>query len=448
VLAAAGLGWAFMGGGLTTLVSGTPTAEPQLQTATARVGGLRVSISGAGTLTAFRTVDLAFPTAGTLAEVPIALGDTVSSGQILARLADLEALEAALADAELTLLNAQKECSDLRLNAPVTLAQAYQDYISAQGAYADALYASRKTDYARCSKEVNTRNAESLRVATESLENTLTGSAEWIEARSLFDTALANYDYCITYTESEKVSSNASLDLAKSALDLAELTYNSLKTGSGLDLQELALCDASERSAGFAREQAQLNLEGASLVAPMDGVVTYLASGAGMRAGTDTFITLSDVSQAMVEVQVDEEDLGSFQPGKPVEVVFDALPDEVFHGTLLQVEPELAVSEMVSTLKGLAQLDDAAAERLRRLPLGLNASVEVIAEEVQDVVLVPVEALRDLGDGQYAVFVLDAAGSPRLRVVEVGIRDISFAEIKSGLEAGEIVSTGLVAAGS
>jgi hypothetical protein len=54
---------------------------------------------------------------------------------------------------------------------------------------------------------------------------------------------------------------------------------------------------------------------------------------------------------------------------------------------------------------------------------------------------VPVEALRDLGEGEYAVFVV-VDGEPVLRVVEVGLVDITSAEILSGLEAGEVVSTG------
>ncbi|GAB4505630.1 MAG: hypothetical protein Fur0043_26270 [Anaerolineales bacterium] len=34
-------------------------------------------------------------------------------------------------------------------------------------------------------------------------------------------------------------------------------------------------------------------------------------------------------------------------------------------------------------------------------------------------------------------------GSPCLRVVEVGIQDLLYAEIKSGLQVGEVVTTGI-----
>ncbi len=57
--------------------------------------------------------------------------------------------------------------------------------------------------------------------------------------------------------------------------------------------------------------------------------------------------------------------------------------------------------------------------------------------------MVPVEALRELAPGQYAVFIM-VDGEPTLRVVEVGLIDFTSAEIVSGLEKGDVVSTGIV----
>jgi len=54
-----------------------------------------------------------------------------------------------------------------------------------------------------------------------------------------------------------------------------------------------------------------------------------------------------------------------------------------------------------------------------------------------------VEAVRELSPDEYGVFVVED-DEPRLRVVEVGLMDFTSAEIISGLEAGEIVTTGIV----
>ena len=72
----------------------------------------------------------------------------------------------------------------------------------------------------------------------------------------------------------------------------------------------------------------------------------------------------------------------------------------------------------------------------------MNVEVEVVAGEAQNALLVPVQALRELGEDQYAVFVVDADGELELRPVEVGLQDYVNAEIVSGLQRGEVVSVG------
>jgi HlyD family secretion protein len=92
-------------------------------------------------------------------------------------------------------------------------------------------------------------------------------------------------------------------------------------------------------------------------------------------------------------------------------------------------------------------LDDASNDTSLTIPIGLSASVEVIGSRATDSVLIPVEALIDLGDGKYAVNVVEN-GAKTQRDVEVGIMDYTYAEITSGLEAGEAVSTSNSAATS
>jgi multidrug efflux pump subunit AcrA (membrane-fusion protein) len=75
--------------------------------------------------------------------------------------------------------------------------------------------------------------------------------------------------------------------------------------------------------------------------------------------------------------------------------------------------------------------------------VGSNASVDVIGGRAENAILVPVEAVREIAPGEYAVFVMED-GEPKLRVVTVGLMDYSSAEITSGLEAGEVVTTGVV----
>jgi multidrug efflux pump subunit AcrA (membrane-fusion protein) len=89
----------------------------------------------------------------------------------------------------------------------------------------------------------------------------------------------------------------------------------------------------------------------------------------------------------------------------------------------------------------VVQLDSNSYAKPLSLPVGSNATVEVIGGRAENAVLVPVEALREIDAGEYTVFVMEN-GEPTLRVVTVGLMDYTYAEITSGVEAGETVTTG------
>jgi multidrug efflux pump subunit AcrA (membrane-fusion protein) len=200
----------------------------------------------------------------------------------------------------------------------------------------------------------------------------------------------------------------------------------------------------------LALAQAQLNLDAAqqalaqlALIAPVDGTVLAIAAQAGESISTNPLITLADMSQPLVEIYMDETDLNRIAVGYEVQVVFDALQDEVFVGHVVQVDPVLVTVDGVSAVRGLALLDEASFAKPQSLPVGLRAAVELIGGRAEDALLVPVEALRELAPGEYAVFVMED-GEPKLRMVEVGLMDFTYAEITSGVEQGDIVSTGIV----
>lgn len=444
LLIGTGMIWFFLGGAGSPITKASAQTEPAFQTSTVRRGNLRVSIIGSGTLVANQLVDLSFSTRGTVVALNVKLGDQVTAGQELASLGNSETLEANLANAELSSLEARQAFEELQENANLSLAQAYSNWVTAKVEYEDALRAYQRMDYARCSQAVNTKYAAELERVKDKLDSLPVGSDAWIDARNDYDTALANYTYCHSYTEDEKIKAEASLGVAKANLDKAESNYTTLKETSGIDPIELAKSEAKVIQADTHRDQAVKELAGITLIAPIDGVVTYLAAGKGSFVDTASYLTLSDVTRLNVQINVDETDLEKLALGSEVEVVFDALPDLIFTGKVIAVEPQLEVSNMISTIKGLVELDADAAETLRSLPLGLNGTVEIIKSEAIEVLWVPIEAVRDLGDGLYGVFVVESDGELHLRTVEVGLMDITRAEIIHGLSEGEVVSTGLV----
>jgi len=193
------------------------------------------------------------------------------------------------------------------------------------------------------------------------------------------------------------------------------------------------------QTAELALTQAQENLAHATLVAPFDGVVTAVAIQEGeMVGGSTAAVTLADMDPPLVKFWVEEADMASAVVGNPVSVVFEALPDLTYSGRIIRVEPTLVTVGNTTAVQIWATVDTSA--HPERLFAGMNAEVEITYGEARGALLVPVGALRTLGSGQYAVFVVNADGQLELRPVEVGLQDYVNAQILSGLSLGEVVS--------
>jgi multidrug efflux pump subunit AcrA (membrane-fusion protein) len=139
-------------------------------------------------------------------------------------------------------------------------------------------------------------------------------------------------------------------------------------------------------------------------------------------------------------------DYSNIKVGYAANVVFDALPNLTYTGKVTLISPQLVTIAGSSVVEGDVILDtkQAAGVPPLTLPLGVTASVDVIAAQANNVILVPVQALHELSPNNYAVFVV-VNGTPTLKIVTVGLQDGTFAEILTGLKAGDVVSTGLQA---
>jgi RND family efflux transporter MFP subunit len=414
-------------------------------------GDLRVTVSGTGTLSATQKIDLSFSAKGTVSELNVKNGDQVTAGQILAKIDNRTILEAAVASAELEVLKTKKSLTDLQKNADLALAQAYQDWITAQENQKTAKFNLQRSAYARCSQEKNNQLVQKLDSAKTKLDNlsiSSKGSDDWITAQSEYETAAANVAYCAGYTADEVIHYQAKLAIADQTLTNAETKYNTLKEAAGIDPTELALAEAAVTKAETTLAEAKENLTGVTLIAPIDGKVIYLAAQKGSAVDSAKFITVADMSRPTLNITVDENDLDQLVIGRAVEVTFDALPDSTFKGQIVQVDPELSSFGQFGGATATAELDADSAAILSRYPLGLSGYVEVIAQSTHDALLVPLEALRDMGGGKFAVFVAGSDGQLRLQSVEVGMQDTTRAEITSGLKEGDVVSTGLIQAGN
>ncbi len=436
------------------------TDEPTMQTSVVRKGNLVIYASGTGTLTAMNEVNLGFNTSGQVLKINVEVGDKVNAGDVLAEIDD--------SSTQIKYIQAKRSLLELTSEAAIATAQesvaaAQTDLITAINHLSYLI--SPAVYYWETEVETSKQEVEDAKVALEKSPNDADLQQKLKDAEAYLDFAedklkgnwyFYDHDYLKnTFTVWDKVSgtkyiaaptaadiaeARAGLTQAKATLEEAEYLYAALTggevpedaTGSGLTELEQAKLDL---------EAAQVNLDGTKIITPIGGTVMSLDMSIGDTVGTSSVITVADLSQQDLEVFLDESDWASIQVGYEAEVIFDILPDSTFTGIVTQVDPGLYTESGSSVVRALVQLTNVNADEFN-LPLGTSAAVDIIGGKAEDAVLVPIEALHEAGSGQYAVFVLEN-GEPRLHIVEVGIQDLTYAEIISGVEAGDIVTTGI-----
>jgi RND family efflux transporter MFP subunit len=440
------------------------TAEPDVQTATVRRGSLVISASGTGTVISDSELQIGFDESGVLTELLVAVGDKVKKGDVLARLQTnntSEDIASNIANARLNLLQAQANLDDLvSADKSQELAQAELNVIEAEQNLTDMQEARERLNYQRCldstiqsyeaqylmaknnyEKQKDRYNSE-FAPLSDSDPARLNALASLLDAQEKMQKAYANYNWCTgSASKAEIAEADAQVALAQASLNADQKTVLDLQNYP--DSLDIAITQAKVDAAQAALEQAQETQSVLELTAPMDGTVMDISGVVGENIGTGGIITLADLEHPVLEVYLDESDLNNVGVGYETDVVFDALPDQTFTGHILSVNPSLTTMQNVTAVRALAQLDPESFAKPQTLPLGLNASVEVIMSKAENVLLVPVEALVDISEGKYAVFVMEN-GEPKLRTVTVGLMDYTYAEIKDGLSEGDVVTTGIV----
>ncbi len=208
---------------------------------------------------------------------------------------------------------------------------------------------------------------------------------------------------------------------------------------------EIAAAAAAIKRSEVSRDNAKVQLDSTTVLAPRAGVVIkkYLEEGTIIPPGTSVFsegtsiVQIADVSRMYVEVLVDEADVGRVSVGQTVRVTLESAPRSPVQGRVTRVNPGAETASGVTQVKVRVAITPRAEVRL--MP-GLNASCEFILRETKNVLSIPIQALQHEGEKTY-VEVMNAKGEPVRRDVKAGLMGNTMVEITDGLNEGEEVVT-------
>jgi HlyD family secretion protein len=430
--------------------SSAATAASALKTAQVRTGNMTISASGTGTLIPGAQNSLGFSSSGNIAVLNVQVGSQVKKGDVLAQLDTIDTLKANITVAEQALVSAQADLDTLKQSGAANIANAQLTLAADQKALTDAQAALVNSGMPRCDQPTTDQYYQNYLVAKQSLDNLGNGDGSRsfylyyiVPAKNKVAQAYSTYIWCTGYTTYEIDSSHANLALAQAKVQTDQTTLDTLQKNGGIDPATLAQAENKVSSAQLDLDNAKQTLADATIVAPYDGTILAVNGQVGDSAGTGTVITIADLAHPQIEFYIDETDAEKLSIGETANVVFDSLPNQTFTGKVTSINPSLVTSGNTQAIQAWATIDLSNEKNIPTLLAGMSASVDVINANASNAILVPIAALRDLGSGNYAVFVVGADGKLKLTPVKVGLMDSANAQIVSGLKAGETVSTGV-----
>ena len=450
-----------------------------LQTAKAITGDLVLFANGTGTIAPAAESSFGFTASGQVSEIDVQIGDQVQAGQVLAHLDDTYAKinlaqaqaamdkltsTAALATAQQALATAQTDVATTKQNLAHLISPEvlyWEEQVTQREETLATAQTAAQTDTSNVAKQKVTDAETSLKYAQDSLvyfqkvyrSNYI--PATFTEYRSISIRGTTRHipiqiedpdtgkmvDLINPPSDGQIGMARADYALAQASVAEAQ-TYFDVLNGGEIPAGATGSSLVTYIQTRHALETAEYNLNATKLIAPINGSVTALNITVGDQASSGSAaITLSNLDQPYVmDGYLDAQDWGQVQAGYEVEVTFDILPDQVFKGTVTDVYPTLDTTSRSALVHFKARLNDPITYKL---PAGSSASVNVVGGRAQNAVLVPVEALHEYNDGKFALFVMQN-GKLKLRLVDVGLKDLTKAVITSGLQAGDIVTTGVV----
>ena len=201
--------------------------------------------------------------------------------------------------------------------------------------------------------------------------------------------------------EAELKAALSRREIARSQMTRAEALL-AKGTFTQLDLEQAALdlanAEADVVAAQVSVENARIAVDDTDVRAPISGTVIQkpvergqvISSPTRDVAGGSPLMQMADLSEVQIRALIDETDIGKVRPGMTASVSVAAYPNQPFPGEVVKVEPQAVVEQNVTMFAVLVSIDN----RDGLLMPGMNAEVEVSIARSNDVVTIPIMALR------------------------------------------------------
>ncbi len=416
---------------------------PRVEVEQIKKDNIEAKISSSGKLKAVDSQTIYLDSGNKIITINKEVGDTIKKGEVILVLDEkveltsqknLESLEAQLAAAKEQLAALQGKASQ-------------KDILSAEANLVGLKNNRKDTENSIANAKVELSNVErDLKKA----EDDLKVNQELFDAGALadkdlekFKEAVTTYKQQIDKVKDQIASGQASLKALDLQIQTAQYALDLLnnKVKDTNKNQQIASTESQIKSIESQIYTAQNNVENASrsVVAPMDGIITYLPEEEGMpvMAGSKV-LTIVDPSKLEVTCDISPYYAADLRIG------LDAIVKYTGSKTI-------EVNGKIAKVAAIAQVKQGASGETVSLPVkvevtepgdiikpGFSVDVKIITDTRTNVCVAPILAVMEGDDKEYYVYVVAEDGTLSKRDVKQGLSNGLYVEIE-GVNEGELV---------
>ena len=377
-------------------VVATRKEEPEVITVKLAVRPeLKQTVTSSGEVRPVRYIKLTSEVPGRIEEIYVTAGDQVTKGKPLVRVDPTQLQSSQEAQWAAT----QASLNDVQ-NARNAVTAAQQSLAAAEASVASAKQqvVASQTAVDKAQVELNTA-ARELKRYTELIEAGVSSRLEYDTARDRHETA------------------KISLETAKANLEAQRLAVKEATERANQQRVAVKEAETSIKSSEMRANQQQAMLRGqvsqrskATQLSPLNGVVADIPTRVGEFAvaglSTTPLMTIADMSQINVEVNVDETEINNVKVGQEAKVKVDALGERELRAVVTQKNP-LAVAKSDTTgglsnrvntqeakeFKVTLELRDLPEDVQNALRPGMSSTATITTDTKNNVLAVPLESI-------------------------------------------------------
>lgn len=227
-----------------------------------------------------------------------------------------------------------------------------------------------------------------------------------------------------------------------------EQTYDDAEARLNRSVAKVQSLEAEISAAKSSVSAAEVDLEYTNIRAPFDatvltkdaeiGEIVAPVSVGGLNA-RGSIVTIADLKDLEVEVDVSEAYISRIRPALPAQVIVDAYPDHVYRGQVRQIVP--AANRQKAAVMVKVKILDADEKVLPEMGAKVTFLEEALPElkgqEPKSTLFVDARAIRKNDGGSYVLAITN--GRATARSIETGQQKGSEIEVLRGIGEGEVV---------